>query len=201
MLPIFKPPDSIRAKHLRHATHLFNTALIKANLPPTDRNRARQLGNFILNLSTTSCQLPILDMSLPTGTPKYLNGSIATPQPSTAATSRHSEASTPTPIRLLLTRDNIKTPQHPYQIRSVLKRPLPHESYIISVHQMRHHHTSRSNLYPGKKIKALRLFNNRIFKFNSGHSSTMEYCLIKNLAKENPVGKNSSEGKKSAVYS
>ncbi|KAL4577930.1 hypothetical protein LXL04_014045 [Taraxacum kok-saghyz] len=32
-------------------------------------------------------------------------------------------------------------------------------------------------------------------------SSTMEYCLIKNLAKENPVGKNSSEGKKSAVYS
>ena len=29
----------------------------------------------------------------------------------------------------------------------------------------------------------------------------MEYCLIKNLAKENPVGKNFSEGKKSAVYS
>ncbi|KAL4568706.1 hypothetical protein LXL04_024321 [Taraxacum kok-saghyz] len=35
----------------------------------------------------------------------------------------------------------------------------------------------------------------------SDQSSTMEYCLIKNLAKENPVGKNSSEGKKSAVYS
>ncbi|KAL4571926.1 hypothetical protein LXL04_018694 [Taraxacum kok-saghyz] len=35
----------------------------------------------------------------------------------------------------------------------------------------------------------------------SNQSSTMEYCLIKNLAKENPVGKNSSEGKKSAVYS
>ena len=32
-------------------------------------------------------------------------------------------------------------------------------------------------------------------------SSTMEYCLIKNIAKENSVGKNSSEGKKSAVYS
>ncbi|KAL4577932.1 hypothetical protein LXL04_014047 [Taraxacum kok-saghyz] len=36
---------------------------------------------------------------------------------------------------------------------------------------------------------------------NVDKSSTMEYCLIKNLAKENPVGKNSSEGKKSAVYS
>ncbi|KAL4562384.1 hypothetical protein LXL04_034586 [Taraxacum kok-saghyz] len=35
----------------------------------------------------------------------------------------------------------------------------------------------------------------------SDQSSTMEYCPIKNLAKENPVGKNSSEGKKSAVYS
>ena len=35
----------------------------------------------------------------------------------------------------------------------------------------------------------------------SDQSSTMEYCLIKNLAKENPVGKNFSEGKKSAVYS
>ncbi|KAL4583582.1 hypothetical protein LXL04_008160 [Taraxacum kok-saghyz] len=35
----------------------------------------------------------------------------------------------------------------------------------------------------------------------SDQSSTMEYCLIKNFAKENPVGKNSSEGKKSAVYS
>ena len=35
----------------------------------------------------------------------------------------------------------------------------------------------------------------------SDQSSTMEYCLIKNLAKENPVGKNSSEGKKSAMYS
>ncbi|KAL4556159.1 hypothetical protein LXL04_038802 [Taraxacum kok-saghyz] len=35
----------------------------------------------------------------------------------------------------------------------------------------------------------------------SDQSLTMEYCLIKNLAKENPVGKNSSEGKKSAVYS
>ena len=35
----------------------------------------------------------------------------------------------------------------------------------------------------------------------SDQSSTMKYCLIKNLAKENPVGKNSSEGKKSAVYS
>ncbi|KAL4569388.1 hypothetical protein LXL04_025024 [Taraxacum kok-saghyz] len=35
----------------------------------------------------------------------------------------------------------------------------------------------------------------------SDQSSTMGYCLIKNFAKENPVGKNFSEGKKSAVYS
>ena len=35
----------------------------------------------------------------------------------------------------------------------------------------------------------------------SDQNTTMGYCLIKNLAKENPVGKNSSEGKKSAVYS
>ncbi|KAL4576102.1 hypothetical protein LXL04_012191 [Taraxacum kok-saghyz] len=37
--------------------------------------------------------------------------------------------------------------------------------------------------------------------YNESPSSTMGYCLIKNLAKENSVGKNFSEGKKSAVYS
>ncbi|KAL4579340.1 hypothetical protein LXL04_015482 [Taraxacum kok-saghyz] len=73
-----------------------------------------------------------------------------------------------------------------------------HVPFLFSLYQCRFSNIDRLKMVAGgiQTVYSTYLQHSPLDDIISDQSLTMEYCLIKNLAKENPVGKNFSEGKK-----